>query len=308
MTIVSLGRCLCVAALVVILAGALRPISGSQIMGTDVSLQCGPAITSWLRLTGPSPSGPPVIWPNSDLGISRGAWCEREAGQWFRPVAAAGFTTLMLGGALLSVGRARSRTKKSAHQPSYERRCTSGLSQTLAHRHDRVDLGTIARVAAMRGRSHTTRLGRMRRWRSRYVRSHPRGSRVSRFFALLLTVISAGLTGCGQQDSYEAAESGLREWLEAVHEGDAAACDLMTAKYRRELAAEVNPGNTACRQAMESAGPAASDGLPSAQSEMEVPAWDPSGEALLVVTDDERDVGFWMQFMEGRWLVAGKAN
>jgi hypothetical protein len=99
-----------------------------------------------------------------------------------------------------------------------------------------------------------------------------------------------------------------RLWLEAVHEGDAAACYLMTAEYRRELAAEVNAGNTACRQAIESTGPAASDGLPSAYSEMDVPAWDPSGEALIEVTDDEQIVGFWMQFMEGRWLVAGKAN
>lgn len=40
---------------------------------------------------------------------------------------------------------------------------------------------------------------------------------------------------------------------------------------------------------------------------MDVPAWDPSGEALVEATDGDQKYGFWMQYREGRWFVAGTA-
>lgn len=131
---------------------------------------------------------------------------------------------------------------------------------------------------------------------------------MSRVLGLLLTVAFAGgLTGCGDDNSYEAAEGGLREWLEAIHDGDASACDLMTAEYRRDFVAQVDPG-ISCSQAIESAASDLGNDLPPAQSEMNAPAWDPSGEALIEVTDDQHVVGFWMQLVDERWVVAGQAT
>ena len=41
---------------------------------------------------------------------------------------------------------------------------------------------------------------------------------------------------------------------------------------------------------------------------MEVPVWDPSGEALVEVTEGDRVVSFWLQFEDGRWVVAARAD
>lgn len=42
---------------------------------------------------------------------------------------------------------------------------------------------------------------------------------------------------------------------------------------------------------------------------MEVPVWDPSGEALVEVTDPTTDrvAEFWMRHGDSGWLVAGQA-
>jgi hypothetical protein len=119
----------------------------------------------------------------------------------------------------------------------------------------------------------------------------------------------SGLTACGQKNSYEAAEGALRDWLAAVEDGDARACELETAGYHEKLVGE-NPDlrgqDPSCEDrvkrmaAMEAAHPAA-------DSEMDVPVWDPSGEAWVEVTDSRtgevRD--YSMVFEDGRWLVAG---
>jgi ketosteroid isomerase-like protein len=124
--------------------------------------------------------------------------------------------------------------------------------------------------------------------------------------------VMALIAGCGEKDSYGAAENALRSWLKAVHRGDAsAACALMTPTYRRDLAAKAaRSRHTSCEAGVtemaEAAGRAA---LPRADFAMEVPVWDPSGEALVEVTHPtiHRVAKFWMQFEDGGWLVAGRA-
>lgn len=129
---------------------------------------------------------------------------------------------------------------------------------------------------------------------------------MSRIVGLVLSAaVSLGLTSCGHDDSYEAAEGGLRGWLEAVHDRDPAACDLMTEEYRRDFAEKAGRG-LSCSQTVESA--SLGMDLPPPQSQMGAPAWDPSGEALIEVTYDQQVVGFWMQLVEGRWMVAGTAT
>ncbi|MGH3115921.1 MAG: hypothetical protein ACRDQ2_02185 [Gaiellales bacterium] len=124
--------------------------------------------------------------------------------------------------------------------------------------------------------------------------------------AVLTVAAVAGLSGCGQQNSYDAAEDALRDWLTAVRDGDPAACDLMTTGYRREMAA--GSSATTCEEAVaETAGTDVGAALPEAGSAMEVPVWDPSGEALVEI-DHARSNGavqFWMKFEDGKWLVAG---
>ena len=41
---------------------------------------------------------------------------------------------------------------------------------------------------------------------------------------------------------------------------------------------------------------------------MAVAAWDPSGEALVEATVGNDAFGFWMQYQDGRWLVAGTTD
>ena len=120
--------------------------------------------------------------------------------------------------------------------------------------------------------------------------------------SVLLTCAALALvTGCGMDNSAESAESSLGDWLSTVERGDHnAACELLTSKYRRQVA------NPDCASAMaELAGR-----LPPANGAMDVPAWDPSGEALVEVTDprDGTVSGFWMQHLDGQWLVAGPAT
>jgi hypothetical protein len=121
--------------------------------------------------------------------------------------------------------------------------------------------------------------------------------------ALALAVM---LTGCGDENSYDAAETGLRDWLVAAHEGDEAACGHMTAEYRRLLSATTSANASATRCDLVLAA-VASDALPPANAAMDVPAWDPSGEALIEVkSDDSKRARFWMQWDGDRWLVAGR--
>lgn len=115
------------------------------------------------------------------------------------------------------------------------------------------------------------------------------------------------LAACGQQDSYDATKAALREWLTAVHRGDASACGLMTANFRREL----TEGSAATCQARVDELARSSEGgaLPGPGAAMEIPVWDPSGEALVEVTDpgSNRVAGFWMRYGDSDWLVAGQA-
>jgi hypothetical protein len=115
------------------------------------------------------------------------------------------------------------------------------------------------------------------------------------------------LAGCGQQDSYDATKAALRDWLTAVHRGDASACSLMTANFRREL---TTGRGTTCQARVDELAKSSADGaLPAPDSAMEVPVWDPSREALVEVTDPgtNRVAEFWMQYADSGWLVAGQA-
>lgn len=119
------------------------------------------------------------------------------------------------------------------------------------------------------------------------------------------------LAGCGPQYSYQAAEGALRDWLTAANEGDETACDLVTTEYRRELARETitDASEATCEErVVELAGSGESPALPPADSAMQVPVWDPSGEALVEVTDATSNsvTKFWMEYENRTWLVAGR--
>lgn len=89
-----------------------------------------------------------------------------------------------------------------------------------------------------------------------------------------------------------------------MHEGRAGACSLMTDEYRQEFATAGDD----CQQVLQARSSTALDGLPRAEARMAVPAWDPSGEALVEATARGEVSGFWMQYVDGRWLVAGPAE
>lgn len=119
------------------------------------------------------------------------------------------------------------------------------------------------------------------------------------------------LTGCGDENSYDAAETGLRDWLVAAHEGDEAACGHMTAGYRCLLSAATAADSpaTECDLVLAAVASAAIPALPPANAAMNVPAWDPSGEALIEVKGhDSMRARFWMQWDGDRWLVAGRED
>ena len=129
-----------------------------------------------------------------------------------------------------------------------------------------------------------------------------------RLIGLSLACVAA-TTACGDQNSYEAATQGLRAWLMAVETGSAEACDLETGDYHDELLAEHaeygGPGTTCIERVsrMHDGDPRP----PSSDSRIDVPAWDPSGEALVQVTDSRTGESsqYWMVFEDSRWLVAG---
>lgn len=119
------------------------------------------------------------------------------------------------------------------------------------------------------------------------------------------------VTGCGAEESYDAAEDGLRDWLAAAAASDPSVCDLeapgsgLHADLLRRHPSLGGPG-TSCP---ERAGGMARIGLPSADAAMEVPAWDPSGEALVEARTDGGEVRrFWMLYADGRWLVSGEST
>lgn len=125
-----------------------------------------------------------------------------------------------------------------------------------------------------------------------------------------LLVLTVMLTGCGDKSSYDAAKTGLRDWLVAANAGDEAACDHMTPEYRRLLSAatSVNSPRTGCGAVLAAVASDEMAALPSASAAMNVPAWDPSGEALIEVKGDSKRVRFWMQWDGDRWLVAGRED
>ena len=132
----------------------------------------------------------------------------------------------------------------------------------------------------------------------------PQGRSLARFLASFWLVVIGALSGCGDGNNYEAAEGSLRAWLSAVHEGDAGACNLVTDEYRQKFAT----AHDDCRQLVQARSSSAVAGLPPADGQMAVAVWDPLGEALVEVTDRGQVSGFWMQYKDGRWLVAGRAE
>lgn len=130
-----------------------------------------------------------------------------------------------------------------------------------------------------------------------------------------LTVVAvaavAVLGACGARNSYEAAEDSLREWLTAVETGDEHACDLETSAYQDELAREnmaVGAAEITCRDlVVRMASLSGAEAMPPSDSDIEVPVWDPSGEALVEVTrsDTEEVEDFWMVYEDGAWRVDG---
>lgn len=125
------------------------------------------------------------------------------------------------------------------------------------------------------------------------------------------TAVSAVLfSGCGSEDSYAATEEALRDWLKAIEYGDPTACALETSAYHDQLLtkhAELGGPGTGCAERVKQMSRL---GLPAADAEMDVPVWDPGGEALVEVSDAGTGVvrKFWMVFEDDRWLVAGEAD
>jgi hypothetical protein len=121
----------------------------------------------------------------------------------------------------------------------------------------------------------------------------------------------AVLGACGAQNSYEAAEDSLREWLAAVETGDEQACDLETSAYHDELAREnfaVDGDEITCQELVaRMAAMPGDEAMPTSDSDIEVSTWDPSGEALAEVTRSDTDQveDFWMVYEDGAWRVDG---
>lgn len=90
---------LCLVALSLNLLALAAPVNGSDVRGSGESLTCGPGIIAALGLTEPARPDEPIMWPRSDLGIGRGAWCRLEARDRVREAGAgaAVFATLLLG-------------------------------------------------------------------------------------------------------------------------------------------------------------------------------------------------------------------
>ena len=117
MKVARIGPALFVAGLLILILAAVKPISGSNIMGTDVALKCGPALMAWLGVNDPEPSGPAIIWPESDTGVSRGAWCDLEARKWVWPVGRLGLLVTAVG-VLVSVGASIRNRRRVQSEPT----------------------------------------------------------------------------------------------------------------------------------------------------------------------------------------------
>jgi hypothetical protein len=123
---------------------------------------------------------------------------------------------------------------------------------------------------------------------------------------LVAAACAALLSACSEKDSYAAAESALADWLAAVEDGSTSACGLETQELSAELLAdhpELGGPGTSCEERVRQM---VGLGLPDSASEMTVPAWDPSGAAIVeVTTSGSKDVStFAMTYQDGRWLVA----
>ena len=135
-------------------------------------------------------------------------------------------------------------------------------------------------------------------------------SRSTKLAAVAVAAVAV-LGACAGQDSYEAAKGSLRDWLAAVESGDEHACDLETPGYHDELAREnlaVDGDQITCRAlVVRLAAMSGAEALPPSDSDIDVPAWDPSGEALVEVTRSDTDEveDFWMVYEDGSWRVDG---
>lgn len=99
-----LARRLCLVALLLSLAVLVVPVTGSDILGSGESLNCGPATTAAIGITRPELPDEPIMWPGSDLGIGRGAWCQVEARERAIP---AGIGAVVFAGLLVALRRSR---------------------------------------------------------------------------------------------------------------------------------------------------------------------------------------------------------
>ena len=124
-------------------------------------------------------------------------------------------------------------------------------------------------------------------------------------------LVGAVMGGCGSENSEDAAQDGLRDWLTAARAGDSGVCELEDpeSRFNAELLVRypaLGGPDTTCAERAARMGQV---GLPSPGAAMEVPVWDPSGEALVEVATDEGALRrFWMVYDDGRWLVAGESD
>lgn len=102
----------------VLVVGSVVPVRGSNIHGSGVNLNCGPALAAMMHWTGPSSphAGPDIIWADSDIGVSGWAWCELEAGQRMRGVLGLGVILLALVPFTLVLRRAADRARSRVAQ------------------------------------------------------------------------------------------------------------------------------------------------------------------------------------------------
>jgi hypothetical protein len=127
---------------------------------------------------------------------------------------------------------------------------------------------------------------------------------------IVAVAASASMSGCGAKNSYGAVEDGLRDWLTAVEAGDPAACDHEAARFDfhedlLERHPELGGPGTTCAKRVERMSVL---DLPSPDAPIDIPVWDPSGEALVEVTGSRGDLHkFWMIYDDGQWLVSGNA-
>jgi hypothetical protein len=124
---------------------------------------------------------------------------------------------------------------------------------------------------------------------------------------MALFAVLAATAGCGAGADYDAVRAAAAQWTLYINQDDAAVCDLMTDGLRRLVtdSDESAAAREACATAA-TAGLLLADVPPAVDAgDVEVPVWDPSGEAYAEVS---RPGGgrfrLSMSHEDGQWLVA----